>query len=218
MKTVALQKGARDSFRFPLISKGLAVAYKAMANHSFRITSFFFSVFTWIMAFGALPGLQADHHHESKPVFTSPVMDLGVVVRDLDRSAKFYKDVLGCQEVKGFEAPAAFATRIGLVDNQDVKVRVFVFGEGKRQSKLKVMAFPEAQGTKPDQSFIHSTVGFSYLTLFVADMNASLARLKEARVKPLGESPVPLGGGNSILVCRDPDGNFIELIGPMKSE
>jgi len=43
------------------------------------------------------------------------------------------------------------------------------------------MAFPDAPVKKTDQKFIHSSLGFSYLTVY-----------------------------------RDPDGNFIELIGPMK--
>ena len=78
------------------------------------------------------------------------------------------------------------------------------------------MAFPKAPGAKPDQKFIHSTLGFSYLTLFVTDMDRALARLKKADVKLLGETPSPLGGGNFIAVCKDPDGNFIELIGSSK--
>ena len=33
------------------------------------------------------------------PVFSSPVLDLGMVVQDLDASAAFYGKVLGCKEV-----------------------------------------------------------------------------------------------------------------------
>ena len=38
----------------------------------------------------------------------------------------------------------------------------------------------KAQGKAPDQEFIHSTLGVSYLTLFVNDMSAAMARLKKA--------------------------------------
>jgi predicted enzyme related to lactoylglutathione lyase len=72
-----------------------------------------------------------------------------------------------------------------------------------------------APGTEPDQQYIHSTLGVRYLTLFVKDMNAALERIKKAGVKLEGETPVELGGGNSLTVVRDPDGNFFELIGPM---
>ena len=149
-------------------------------------------------------------------VFSSPVMDLGIVVGDLEKSAKFYSEVLGCKEVNGFSVPAAFATSIGLVDNMDVTARVFVLGNGEKQSRIKIMAFPNSDRKKGDQSFIHSNLGFSYLTLHVTDLDASIQRLKKAGVKLLGDTPVALGGNNGLLVCRDPDGNFIELIGPHK--
>ena len=149
-------------------------------------------------------------------VFSSPVMDLGIVVGDLEKSAKFYSEILGCKEVNGFSVPSAFATSIGLVDNMDVTARVFVLGKGEKQSRIKMMAFPKSERKKGDQSFIHSNLGFSYLTLHVTDLDASIKLLEKAKVKLLGDTPVALGGGNGLLVCRDPDGNFIELIGPHK--
>jgi len=156
----------------------------------------------------------ADDHSEE--LYSNGVIDLGLVVRDLDRSAKFYSEVVGLQEVNGFKVPGKVTGDFGLTDNQDVTARVFVAtkGPGKPSSKLKMMAFPKAQGKAPDQEFIHSTLGVSYLTLFVNDMSAAMARLKKAGVKTLGKTPAPIGGGNLLTVFRDPDGNFIELIGP----
>ena len=43
-----------------------------------------------------------------------------------------------------------------------------------------------------------------------------IEKLKAAKVEFLGKTPATLGGKNHILVFRDPDGNFIEFIGPMK--
>lgn len=151
------------------------------------------------------------------PVFSSPVLDLGMVVQDLDASAAFYGKVLGCKEVEGFSVASPFATSIGLVDQMDVTARVFLLGEGERQSRIKMMSFPKAKADKSDQRFIHSTLGFSYLTLHVVDLDASMKRLKAAKIPFEGETPVPLGGNNALLVVRDPDGNFVELIGPRRS-
>jgi catechol 2,3-dioxygenase-like lactoylglutathione lyase family enzyme len=154
--------------------------------------------------------------NDSTEIFSSPVLDLGIVVKDLEKSVFFYKDVIGCKEVNGFTAPSPFATSIGLVDNMEVVARVFVLGAGEKQSRLKMMSFPKAKVGKSDQTFIHSTLGFSYLTLHVTDLSATIERLKKAKVAFLGDTPVPLGGKNALLVFRDPDGNFIELIGPMQ--
>ena len=174
------------------------------------LSSIAVGLFTFALLFTSQPTNAA----ESDGVFSRPSADLGIVASDLEKSATFYKEVLGCQEVQGFSVPAAFATSLGLVDNHGLKVRVFVLGEGPARTQLKLMSFPDAPGKKSDQSFIHSSVGFSYLTLHVSDLNASIERLKKAKVKLEGKTPVPLGGANALVVCRDPDGNFIELIGP----
>jgi lactoylglutathione lyase len=170
-----------------------------------------------LLALAASPAF-ADHHEEAPaPTFAKATADIGIVVKDIDASAKFYSEVLGLTEVKGFSVPAEKAAAIGLTDNQPATIRVFVLDDkAKARTSFKLMSFPEAPGAKQDQKFIHSTIGVSYLTLFVTDMKPSLERLKKAEVKLLGETPAPLGGGNFITVCHDPDGNFIELIGPME--
>ncbi|NIP98647.1 MAG: VOC family protein [Akkermansiaceae bacterium] len=146
------------------------------------------------------------------------MVDIGIVVKDLEKSARFYTEVLGLKEVKGFTVPADKTTRFGLADNQPATVRVFVLDEtaGQPGTRLKIMSFPKAPGVQPDQEYIHSTLGLSYLTLFVTDMDRAVERLNKARVGLLGETPAPLGGGTFLTVVHDPDGNFIELIGPSK--
>ena len=148
--------------------------------------------------------------------FAKGIVDVGMVAEDLERTVKFYTEVVGLKEVKGFEASAEKATQFGLTDNQPAKVRVFVLGDSQDSSRLKIMAFPKRPGAKPDQKFIHSTIGISYLTLRVSDMDDALARLKKAKVKTLGKTPASLGGKMRITVFHDPDGNFVELIGPVK--
>ena len=161
-----------------------------------------------------MSSVSAQGNKAKAPVFSKNTFDLGVVVSDLDKAAKFYSDVVGMTEVKGFTAPAEVATRFGLTNNKAVVVRRFVMADMKNAPSLKLMAFPDAPPEKPDQKFIHSTLGFSYLTLFVNDMDAAVARAKKAGVKFEGETPAKVGGPNFLAVIKDPDGNFIELIGP----
>ena len=97
--------------------------------------------------------------------FAKGIVDVGIVAEDLERTVKFYTEAVGLKEIKGFEASAEKATQFGLTDNQPARVRVFVLGDAPGSARLKIMAFPKRPGTKPDQKFIHSTVGISYLTL-----------------------------------------------------
>ena len=145
--------------------------------------------------------------------FSKPVIDIGIVVSDLEKSAKFYTESLGMTEVKGFSVTGELGRKIGLIDNHPVAIRVFVGAEVDQATRLKMMSFPDAPGKVPNQSFIHSTLGIRYLTLYVSDADKALERLTKTGVKPIGETPISLGNDARLIAVRDPDGNFIELIG-----
>ncbi|HEY8506220.1 MAG TPA: VOC family protein [Gemmataceae bacterium] len=153
--------------------------------------------------------------------FARSTIDLGVVVSDLDRAAKFYTAAIGFKEVEGFSVPADFCAKAGLTDSKALKIRVFVLGEGDSATKLKLMELPGVESKKADNTFIHSQLGYSYLTIYVADINAALKRLKQAGVEPVSkggavELPEDLARGVYLTLVKDPDGNIIELIGPKK--
>ncbi|MGB8853492.1 MAG: VOC family protein [Pirellulales bacterium] len=151
--------------------------------------------------------------------FTRATIDLGCVVNDLDKSVRFYTDGIGFKELKGFDVQAPLATDAGLTDGKPLAIRVLVLGEGESATKLKLM---QVAGTTPrtgDTEFIHSHTGFRYLSIFVADTDAALARLAKLGVKPIAKSPVALPAslapaGTHLTCVRDPDGNLVELIGP----
>ena len=103
--------------------------------------------------------------------------------------------------------------KIGLIDNHATDIRVFVGAETDNATRIKIMSFPAAPGKVPDQNFIHSMLGIRYLTLYVSSADAALERLAKTGVKPLGETPVPIGNDVRLITVQDPDGNFIELIG-----
>ncbi len=148
--------------------------------------------------------------------FSKPVIDIGMVVKDSERTAQFLTNVIGFKEVQGFSVNADLGRKIGLIDGYPADVRVFMLEGPEPTTRIKVLSFPKAQGKQADQAFIHSTFGFRYLTLYVKDMNSVLARLKKAGVPTLGETPVEMGTGTWLVAVKDPDGNFIEFVGPRK--
>lgn len=160
----------------------------------------------------------ASHAQEkAEGVFARNTVEIGFVVSDLEKSAKFYTEVVGMTEVKGFSVPGEVGTKFGLTDGHAIKVRKFALADVKDSPALKMMSFPKVDVAKPDQKFIHSTLGWSYLTMFVSDMGDVVARAEKAGVKFLGETPAKLGGDSYLSVFQDLDGNYIELIGPAKT-
>ncbi len=145
---------------------------------------------------------------------SKPIIDIGIVVKDANRTAQFLTNVIGFKEVRGFPVSSDLGKKIGLLNGQATTVRVFVLEEIEQATRLKVLSFPDALGKQADQAYIHSTLGIRYLTLYVKDLNRALERVKKAGITPLGETPVEIGNGTWLLAVKDPDGNFIELIGP----
>jgi catechol 2,3-dioxygenase-like lactoylglutathione lyase family enzyme len=150
--------------------------------------------------------------------FSTATIDMGVVVSNIEKSAQFYTESLGFTEVPGFSVPADFCADAGLTDSKQLVIRVFVLGSDDKATKIKLMQLPGVVSKKSDNSFIHSQLGFSYLTISVKDTNAALRRLEKTNVKPLAKSPValpaPLPQNVFLTLVRDPDGNIIELVGP----
>ena len=152
---------------------------------------------------------------ETKSEFARTTIDVGIVVSDVEKAAEFYKNALGFTEVPGFDVPAEMGAGSGLTDYQPFHVRVMVLGDEPTATKIKLMEFPDAPGKKVDNRFIHSSLGYSYLTIWVSDTTASVERARKAGAVPVKE-PYDLGGNNYLSLLRDPDGNFIEFVGPKK--
>lgn len=150
--------------------------------------------------------------------FASKTIHIGMVVSDLEKSMSFYKEVVGFIQDparKSFDVDAEFGKKSGLTDSLGVHVEVLKLGVGEEATQLKLLHFGD-KPKKQENSFIHTQTGIQYLTIRVTDLTPILKRIEEHKVKLLGETPIPLGGDNQFVLIQDPDGTFVELIGPKK--
>lgn len=152
--------------------------------------------------------------------FASPTIDLGVVVSNIEKSADFYTKVIGFKEQKGFSVPADFAAKAGLTDKRQLDIRVFTLGEGPGATKLKLMQVKGAAGVPGKNEYIESQFGFRYLTIMVADTTKAVERATAAGAKAIASGtvaiPKDIADGVYLTIYKDPDGNFVELVGPKK--
>jgi len=168
-------------------------------------------VVAWAMA-GVLM-IKIARSDSGKPEFARTTIDIGVVVNDVDKAAKFYTQAIGFAETGSFDVAAQMAADTGLTDNKPFKVRTFSLGKEPTATNLKIM---QIAGSKTqDNQYIGSSLGFRYLTVFVGDLGKTIERLKQSGVSPV-KPPYRLGGNNHLILVKDPDGNIIELIGPMQ--
>ncbi len=146
--------------------------------------------------------------------FFSATVDVGIVVSDLEKSVKFYRDALGFTEEPGFSVPAEMAGKSGLTNFQPFDVRIMVLGGEWNATKIKLMQIPQGTNKKVDNKFINSSLGLSYLTILVKDTDKALERCHRLGVKEIHkkfELPYP---NKYLTLVRDPDGNLIELVEP----
>ena len=152
----------------------------------------------------------------AEPAFTLGAIHIGVVTKDLDASVAFYTDVIGMKKTGGFEVDGDFGKVSGLTRGLPLSVTVLKLMDSPEAAQFKLMSF-EKDANTPKSAHIEDALGMQYVTLMVADLTPFVARIKAAGVPFLGETPVPLGdSGNHFVLVQDPDGTFIELIGPMK--
>ncbi len=155
-----------------------------------------------------------DRAADSASAFSSPVIHIGVVVSDLDRSLAFYTDIIGMKEVGGFELDAAFGERSGLTGDLPLSVKILKLVDSPEATQWKIMSFG---GTVEEDrnTFIQDDIGMQYTTIMVNDLNPFIERIEAAGIPLLGETPIPLEAPNYLVLLQDPDGTFIELIGPL---
>ncbi len=170
-------------------------------------------ILTMIAAVGYVSEKQS-----SKMEFASNTIQIGMITSDLDKSLHFYKNVLGFiqdPERPSFEVNEDFGKRSGLTDGLPIKVQVLKLGAGSESTQLKLMTFGDKAKTQANE-YIHSHTGVQYLTIRVKNLTPFVESIKKHKVEFLGETPVPLGADNHFVLVKDPDGTFVELIGPMK--
>ncbi len=172
----------------------------------------------WILAL-CLLAVTASSVPAAEEEFANKTIMVGMIVSDLEKSVAFYKEVVGMAQVdqERFSVDADFGKRSGLTDGLPINVEVLKLGSGEAATQLKLMTFGK-KAKKQDNEYIHTHTGVQYITIFVKDLKPFIERIKKHKVKMLGETPIKLGEANGFILIKDPDGTFIELIGPWEKE
>ena len=145
--------------------------------------------------------------------YSASRIDIGLVVSDLDDAVAFYEGALGLQRAYSFDVPAEFAREAGLTSGDPLHAVALKLTGDPDAPVLKLVQTGEPEVNRPE--FITDRSGVRYLTVNVAALAPLLERLQERGVVVLGNGPVQMGNGQHLALVQDPDGVFIELIGPM---
>ena len=146
--------------------------------------------------------------------FTSKSIGVGVVVADMQRSLDFYIKGIGMVKTGNFTINAEFGKRGGLTGGEAVDVNILKLENSPEGTDWKLMSFGK-KVDHPKPKFIQDDTGLQYITIQVKSLKPIIDRLKEQNVTFLGNTPTPLTKDSHFVLVQDPDGTFVELIGPM---
>jgi catechol 2,3-dioxygenase-like lactoylglutathione lyase family enzyme len=121
-------------------------------------------------------------------------IEIGIVVRDLDSAAAFYRDVLGLDYIGDLEVPVGTMKRFA-----------------KGDAVVKLFHLHETPGLANPPGGSRGATGLRYLTVQVDDVERRVERCLAAGCAV----PVPtfeFEPGRPVAVVEDPEGNSIELV------
>ena len=128
----------------------------------------------------------------------------GQVVADLDRSKRFYQEVLGFRSWYEIEPPdEAAAKLLGLTPPVGMKTAYLTL-DG---FVLELMQFSADGATAPFRARPLNEPGLTHLSISVDDIHASAAKAVEYGGQIVEDSDIGVA-----LFIRDPDGQLLELL------
>ncbi len=133
---------------------------------------------------------------------------IGICVSDLDRSLRFYRDLLGFElehdlHVEGEPTDTLLRLRDIVLD------AVYLSRDGVR---IELLRFHRPPAPPPRTRTMHEP-GLTHLSFRVADLDATLAALRAAGERVLDETVIRFPEWQSAAcMIVDPDGQLIELV------
>jgi catechol 2,3-dioxygenase-like lactoylglutathione lyase family enzyme len=138
---------------------------------------------------------------------------VGIVVRDLERSLAFYRDLLGLSVVRAMDEKGPFLDAI--LGMNGAKVRTVKLASSADAAQVELLAF-EAPTPEIGAAPSLVRVGPTHIAVTVDGLDGLYRRMRAAGVGFTTEPRVSADGGAKVTFCRDPDGTALELVEVLK--
>jgi len=133
---------------------------------------------------------------------------VGVVVKNLELSLHFYKDLLGFKIRKEMEEEGPYIDTILGLKNVRLKTVKLMPSPGGGGVELLYYHFPGSAQRIPCAI---NERAITHFALTIENLDQEYERLAQKGVKFISPPQNSPDGGAKVVFCQDPDGNYIEL-------
>ena len=137
------------------------------------------------------------------------VRHFGIVVSDMERSLRFYRDLLGLKVVRVMDESGEYIDNV--LSLQNVRVTTVKMSADSGSTLVELLEFKSHPCQSRGDRQVCS-IGSSHVAFTVGDLDAIYRRLSQAGVHfnaPPQRSP---DGYAKVTFCQDPDGTPVELV------
>lgn len=136
----------------------------------------------------------------------------GIVVTDMEKSLKFYRDFLGLKVVWDKLESGDYIDKMSALKNVRVRTVKMIADSG---SLIELLWYDSHQRKRVGKSEI-CNIGASHIAFTVENLDEIHKLLCKNGVKFNCEPQFPPGGKVKVTFCEDPDGTLIELVEVLK--
>lgn len=141
----------------------------------------------------------------------SSIRHVGFVVSDLERSLKFYQDILGLELYRRFTEEGEFIDNLTGIRGVKLEWAKLIIPNGGLIELLQYHSHPDVEHLQLTGS-PSNRMGCSHVALTVADLDKLYQDMLEAGYTCKSAPLLAPGSKAKILYAHDPDGAILELI------
>ena len=137
------------------------------------------------------------------------VRHIGIVVSDLEKSLRFYRDLLGLKVVRVMRESGEYIDNMLALEN--VQVTTVKMSADSGSALIELLEFKSHPHETPAKRKVYS-IGPSHVAFTVDNLDAVYRRLVEAGVSCNAAPQLSPDGYAKVTFCQDPDGTLVELV------
>lgn len=132
----------------------------------------------------------------------------GIVVSDLKKSLRFYKDLLRLKIIKDHHEKSNYIETILGIKRADVRTIKLAADDGN----LIELIYYYLPKLKSKRKANINEIGSSHISFLVKNVDREYLRLKKRGVEFISPPKVSPNNYAKVCFCKDPDGIFVELV------